>query len=56
MLIKTGDAEIVGIIDQEVVKDDSKRKSALADALVKAKERISGAPASEEKKDNITEN
>lgn len=56
MLIKTGDAEIVGIIDQEEIKDDSKRKSALENALVKAKERISGVKISEEKKDNITEN
>lgn len=56
MLVKTGDAEIIGVVDQEAVKDDTKRKDALADALAKAKERISGAQASEEKKDNTTEN
>ena len=54
MLVKTGDAEIIHIIDQSEINDDNKRKDALANALTKAKERISEAKGLEI--DNKTEN
>jgi len=54
MLVKTGDAEIIGFIDQEEINDDNKRKDALANALVRAKELISVQP--EIQKGNKTEN
>jgi hypothetical protein len=56
MLVKTGDAEIIGVIDQAEINDDNKRKDALANALVKAKERISGAKVPEIQEENKTEN
>jgi hypothetical protein len=56
MLVKNGDAEIIGIIDQEEINDDNKRKDALANALIKAKERISGAKATEIREEIKTEN
>jgi hypothetical protein len=55
MLVKTGDAEIIGIIDQKEINDDNKRKDALANALVKAKECISEAKTTEIQKDNKME-
>ncbi len=55
MLVKNGYAEIISVVYQEAVKDDTKRKDALADALAKAKERISEDKTSGEK-DNTTEN
>lgn len=53
MLMKTGDAKIINIIDQKEINDDSKRKDALANALNKAKELISVQPEVQE--DNKTE-
>lgn len=41
MLIKTGDAEIIDIVDPKDVEDDDKRKDALAAALEKAKTSLS---------------
>lgn len=55
MLVKTGDAEIINVIDQAEINDDNKRKDALANALVKAKERISGAKIPEIQKENKTD-
>lgn len=49
MLIKTGDAEIIGIVNPSEVDDDELRKSALSTALDKAKERISTKKPSETK-------
>jgi hypothetical protein len=40
MLVKTGDAEIIGVVDPYEIEDDEKRKSALATALDKAKDKI----------------
>jgi hypothetical protein len=41
MLVKTGDAEIIGVVDPYEIEDEEQRKSALATALDKAKEKIS---------------
>jgi len=41
MLIKTGDAEILGVLDPSDIEDDDTRKSTLATALEKAKEKLS---------------
>jgi len=41
MLVKTGDAEIISVVDPYEIEDEDQRKSALATALDKAKERIS---------------
>ncbi|MCK9567736.1 hypothetical protein M0R72_02150 [Candidatus Pacearchaeota archaeon] len=41
MLVKTGDAEIIGVVDPYEIEDDDQRKLALATALDKAKDKIS---------------
>jgi len=41
MLVKTGDAEIISVVDPYEIEDENERKSALATALEKAQERIS---------------
>ena len=41
MLVKTGDAQIMEVLDPQEIEDDDKRKDALAGALEKAKLRIS---------------
>jgi len=38
MLIKTGDAEIIGVVNPKEVDDDKKRKAVLSTALDKARE------------------
>jgi hypothetical protein len=40
MLVKTGDAEIISVVDPYEIEDEDKRKSALATALDKAKDII----------------
>lgn len=52
MLIKTGDAEIINIVDPKKVQDDDERKEALAGALEKAKSHISDK-SSGNKKDSV---
>jgi hypothetical protein len=44
MLVKTGDAQIIDVVDAQETEDDDKRKDALAAALDRAKKRISDAP------------
>ena len=41
MLVKTGDAEIISVVDPYEIEDETERKSALATALEKAQARIS---------------
>lgn len=41
MLIKTGDAEILNVVDPEEVKEEKERPSVLANALERAKELVS---------------
>jgi hypothetical protein len=41
MLIKTGDSEMISVIDPYEIEDEDQRKSSLATALEKAKDRIS---------------
>ena len=41
MLVKTGDAEIISVVDPYEIEDETERKSALATALDKAQDRIS---------------
>ena len=41
MLVKTGNAEIISVVDPKDIDDDNKRKGVLANALSKAKRRIS---------------
>ena len=50
MLIKTGDAEIIDIVEPSEIEDDELRKSALATALDKAQKRISARAIVENKK------
>jgi hypothetical protein len=40
MLVKTGDAQILDVVNHEETQDDNKRKDALVAALDKAKKRI----------------
>jgi hypothetical protein len=48
MLIKTGDAEIIDVVDPDKVKDDDKRKDALAEAMALAKKRLAPPTAQNE--------
>jgi hypothetical protein len=41
MLVKTGDAEIISVVDPYEIEDETERKSVLATALEKAQDRIS---------------
>ena len=41
MLVKTGDAEIISVVDPYEIEDEDERKLVLATALKKAQERIS---------------
>jgi len=54
MLVKTGDAEIISVVDPYEIEDDTERKSALATALERAQELIS-AKESGAKDKNSTE-
>lgn len=40
MLVKTGDAEIIDVVDPNKVKDDNKRKDALEEAMDLAKKHL----------------
>lgn len=55
MLVKTGDAEILDVVNPEETQSDDKRKDALATALDKAKKRIE-TKATDNKEDETTEN
>ena len=55
MLVKTGDAEILDVVNHEETQDDNKRKDALAAALNKAKKRIE-TKTTDSKEDQTTEN
>lgn len=55
MLVKTGDAEVLEIVNPEDTQSDDKRKDALAEALEKAKKRIQPT-ATDNKEDETTEN
>jgi len=53
MLIKTGDAEILNVVDPEEVKSEKSRPSVLATALDKAKELVSnGSKSTQDKTEN----
>lgn len=54
MLVKTGDAEIIDVVNPEETQSDDKRKDALAEALEKAKKRIQ-PKATDNKEDETTE-
>jgi hypothetical protein len=54
MLVKTGDAQIISVIDKETLSDDNKRNEVLSEALKKAKEYTPIAEVSDNK-DNKTE-
>jgi hypothetical protein len=41
MLIKTGDSEMISVIDPYEIEDEDQRKSVLATALEKAKDKVS---------------
>jgi hypothetical protein len=55
MLIKTGDAEIVGIVDPKRIEDDETRKKTLSNVLNEAKEYVSSSKDNNSK-DKKTEN
>lgn len=48
MLVKTGDAEIIDVVDPDKVKDNDKRKDALAEAMELAKKRLAPPEAHNE--------
>jgi hypothetical protein len=52
MLVKTGDAEIISVVDPCVIEDDDQRKSALATALDNAKNKISAQKTQTDKTEN----
>jgi hypothetical protein len=52
MLIKTGDAEILGVVDPYKIEDEDQRKSALNTALDKAKELVSAKETQADKMEN----
>lgn len=56
MLIKTGDAQILDIVNPEKIEDDNTRKDALSAALDRAKWRISANKEEMADKEKDTEN
>ena len=50
MLVKTGDAEIISVVDPYEIEDEDTRKSALNTALAKAQDRISEKAPIKDKK------
>lgn len=52
MLIKTGDAEILNVVDPEEIKKEEGRSSILASALDRAKELVSSNKPTQEKTEN----
>jgi hypothetical protein len=49
MLVKTGDAEIISVVEPYDIEDEDERKSALATALIKAQECISAKESAKDK-------
>jgi hypothetical protein len=49
MLVKTGDAEIIGIVEPAEIEDDDVRGTVLATALDKAKAKLSAKESSKDK-------
>lgn len=55
MLVKTGDAEIIDVVDPNKTEDDDQRKSALDEAMDLAKKRLTPIKPDETEKSERTE-